>query len=83
MAAPNCAFLTKPAPQDAGLLAARTVAIAERRRPVHRRGGTIVQCDLLIAIGRQHGDDDSDEDAYLQYEHVGVSNLIPISLPPE
>jgi hypothetical protein len=33
---------------------------------------------LLLAVGRQDGDDNSDEDADLQNGHGGLSNPVPI-----
>ena len=70
-------LLDEAGPDDTGLIARRTVAIAERRGPVHGRGCPVIECRLLLAVGRKDGHDDSDKNANLQNGHVGFSNLVP------
>ena len=71
-------LLDEAGPDDARLIARRTVAIAERRGPVHGRGRPVIECRLLRAVGRKDGHDDSDKDANFQNGHVGFSNLVPV-----
>jgi hypothetical protein len=44
---------------------------------MHGRGRPVIEGCLLLAVGRQNGDDDGDENSYLQDGHVGCSNPDP------
>src|SRR5262249_9413692 len=68
-------LLDEAIPEHARLLAGLTVAIAERRRPMHCRGGAIIERGLLLAVGRKDRHHEGDEDAGFQDRHGWLSTL--------